>query len=449
MQIATAKVAPNFYLILAISVAVFLSTLDSSIMNTALPAMGKSLNLTEAESVWLVTSYQMAMLALILPVSSFADRIGYKKIFMSGILIFTLGSLSCFFINSFPLLIAARAFQGIGASVILGCNTALLRLVYPSEKLGKGLGYNALILALGVSFGPPIASFILSFTSWQWLFGINVPIGFLVLYLVYKYMPLRMNEDSIKIDIIANVLCMLMFAIFIFMIGEISNQKELWRIILEGLAMIFCAVLLYYKERKKDMPLLAIDLFKSPVFTLSTLVSICAFLTQSLSYITFPFHFNRNLGKDFLEIGMLITPWPLTAAILAPFVGKLSDKFPPALLGGVGLLFLSTGILSLGLLEYNVSTHFIILCMMLCGCGFALFVVPNQKALILSVPIHRSGAASGILGASRLIGQSIGATIVAFCFNYFQVNPMNISLYIGASAAFLGAILSLQRLFYK
>ena len=447
--IATNRVAPSFYLILAISVSVFLSTLDTSIMNTALSHIGAALLLSEASSVWLVTSYQMALLALILPVSSFADRIGYKLIFMCGLLIFTLGSLCCVWAESFPLLISARVLQGVGASAILGSNTALLRLVYPSDKLGKGLGLNALILALGVSLGPPLASFILSFASWHWLFTINIPIGFSMLFLVYKYMPKTEKVAAVKLDIVANVLCMLMFALFIFLIGEISNQKSWYFIGIEAVLMLICGIALYYRQRGEANPLLPVDLFKNPVFTLSTLVAIFAFLTQSLCYVTFPFFFTRMLGKDILEMGMLIAPWPLTAAVLAPIVGKLADKYSPAFLGGMGLLFLCIGLCTIVNLDYGVASYFIIGAMMLNGTGFALFIAPNQKALILSAPVERTGAASGVLGASRLIGQATGATIVAFCFNYFQDNTETVALYIGASSALIGALLSWQRLLYK
>ena len=165
--------------LLALFLAVFLSALDTAIANTALPAISAELRAGAAASVWVVNAYQLAVVAVLLPFAALGDFWGPRRVFLMGLVVFTVGSLGCALSTSLPALSLARVVQGVGAGGIMAVNLALVRLIFAPGQLGRGVGLNAFVVGLGFSLGPTVASLVLSVVSWPWLFGINVPLGIL------------------------------------------------------------------------------------------------------------------------------------------------------------------------------------------------------------------------------------------------------------------------------
>ena len=407
---------------LAIAIAMSMAVLDVSIVNVALPTIGQDLGITAAESIWIVNAYQLAITVALLPSASLGDSLGYKRIYGWGLLIFTLASLACAQAHSTGVLAAARVLQGLGAAGMLSVNIALVRFIYPRAKLGAGVGAMSLVVAGGSVAGPSIASGILALAHWQWLFLINLPLGLLASLLAARYLPVTpasgrsLNTQSI-------VLNALTFGPLIAGLAEWgqAGQSHI-AIALTLIGLAFGALFVRY-ERGLTEPMLPIDLLRMPVFALSMVTSVSSFAAQALGMLAMPFFFEQNLGRSGSETGLLMTPWPLATALIAPWAGRLSDRFAPERVCSAGLFIFGTGLASLTTLGSDPGNWSIGWRVALCGLGFGIFQSPNNRVIIGSAPRERSGGASGLQSMGRTVGQSIGAVAVALIFNLNHTAP--------------------------
>jgi MFS transporter, DHA2 family, multidrug resistance protein len=193
-------------------------------------------------------------------------------------------------------------------------------------------------------------------------------------------------------------------------------------------------------------PMLPVDLFRRPVFALSAATSFCSFAAQGLAYVALPFYFETVLGRSAVETGLLLTPWPVVVGILAPIAGNLSDRYNPGMLGGFGLAGLSLGMVLMATMPADPSVFDIVWRMAVCGGGFGFFQSPNLRALMSSAPPGRSGGASGIVATARLMGQTVGAALVALCFNISATHGPALALALGAGFAAAASVASFLRL---
>lgn len=433
---------------LSVAIGVAMSSLDTAIANTALPAMAVQLHATPANSVWIVNVYQLAMVATLLPFAALGEILGYRRVSIFGLFLFTLASLACACAWNLPSLIVARLFQGIGASAIMGVNTAILRAIYPARLLGRGFGTNALVVAVAFAVGPTVASLILSVWSWPWLFAINVPLGLVAFFLARKALPMTRRATH-KFDALTAIYNVGAFGLLILTFGEAAHLKDVKTIAIEAIATVVFFILLLRRQGGHQAPMLPVDLFRRPLFTLSALTAVCTFAAQSLAFISLPFYFEVVLGRSAVETGFLITPWAVMVGVMAPIAGRLSDHYPSGLLGGIGLAVLSVGLVSLILMPLHPSVFNICWRMAVCGIGFGFFQAPNLKAIMSSAPASRAGGASGIVATSRLIGQASGAALVAFCFTISAGNGETFALVLGAGFAGVASIASFMRLYVR
>ena len=428
-----------------------MAVLDGTIMNLALPTMSEQMHLMEADTIWVVNSYQIAIIMCLLPMSSIGENYSYKKVFLVGVGIFTLASLSCALSTTFLMLVISRLVQGIGAAAMMSINMTLLQLSYPKHWLGKGIGLNATIVAIASVIGPSLAALILSIATWHWLFYINVPLGVITLILGYKPLPENIvkthgEHTSPKCDILLNAI---FFGSMIMILESISHGFG-WPVICAFTVLFVVIGWIYIRRQLKDeYPLFPIDLMRIRLFSLSVITSIAAFTAQMLAMVAVPFYFEQNLGLTESETGLLFTAWSVTIMFAAPLAGELIGKVNEGIMGGIGLISLSVGIASLALLPAEPSYLNIIWRLALCGLGFGIFQSPNNNILLTSAPPSRSGSASGMLAMARLIGQTSGATLVALMFNFFDSGATINSLWVGAGVALLACIVSLDRLKVK
>jgi DHA2 family multidrug resistance protein-like MFS transporter len=203
------------------------------------------------------------------------------------------------------------------------------------------------------------------------------------------------------------------------------------------------------RQADSPAPVLPIDLFRRPIFALSTATAICSFAVQGLAFVSLPFYFEDILGRSQVETGFFMTPWPLVVAIMAPIAGRLSDRHPAGILGGLGLALLSLGVVLLAMLPANPHVIDIVWRMAICGCGFGFFQAPNMKALMSSAPADRSGSASGMVATARLTGQTTGAALAALCFGLAGREGATLALVLGAGFAAAGCGMSVLRLVAK
>ncbi|CAN5222303.1 MFS transporter [soil metagenome] len=429
----------------AIWLAITMSVLDSAIANVALPTIAKQLHASAALSIWIINAYQLAITVLLLPLAALGDRIGYRRIYLPGLLLFIIGSLACALSHSLVGLIASRVFQGIGAAAVMSMNAALVRSIYPSALLGRGLGHNALVLSFSAAIGPTLASIILSVASWPWLFAINLPIGLVALAVGLKALP-RTPGSGRALDYPSAVLSALTLALVV--LGAETLAREGARtggpLLVVG---IVCGMILFRREWRHPAPLVPLDLLRIPIFALSIATSITSFAAQMLAFVTLPFLLQTVLNRSVVETGLLMTPWPLGVAFAAPIAGRLADRYPAGLLGGFGLGLFATGLFALSMLGEASSATDIAWRMALCGIGFGFFQSPNNRTMMSAAPLSRSGAAGGMLATARLLGQTAGAVSVAAGFHWLGIaSAPTLLLRAAAIAALVGAVTSLLRL---
>ena len=410
-----------------IILGIAVSILDGTIVNLALPGIARDLHASAAQAVWVVNAYQVATLALLLPFANLGDRVGYRRVYLSGLAFFTAASLGCTLADSMPLLAAARAIQGLGAAGIMSVNTALVSLIYPRRMLGRGIAINSLVAAAASVAGPSVAAAILSVASWPWLFALNLPLGVVVLWLGFRALPHNPPGPAVGaslswLDVALNALMFSLLFLGVDTLGTSTGHGATSPALVSGIAMLAAgvAVGVIYVRRQlvQAVPLFPVDLLRIPVFALSMGTSISAFAAQTLTYIALPFLMLDGYGRTPIQAGLLITAWPIATVVISPIVGRLIGRYPDGLLGGIGLGIMAAGLALLALLPDQPANADIVWRMVLCGLGFGMFQSPNNHTIVTSAPSHRSGGASGMLGTARLTGQSVGAVILAIIFSF-------------------------------
>ena len=429
----------------AIFTALAMASLDTAIANIALPAISAELRVSPPEVVWVVNVYQIALVATLLPLSALGEIVGHQRIYLAGLLLFTIASLGCALAFSLPSLLVARTLQGLGASGMMSVNTALVRFVYPSRMHGRGFGHNALVVATAFTLGPTIASAILAIGSWPWLFAVNLPFGILAFLIGIKMLP-RLPRAKHAFDFLGAALTALCLGLFIVGIGGAGHQASTGLVLGALIGAFVIGFVLTRRHADHPAPMLPMDLFRRPLFALSAATAICSFAVQGLSFVALPFYFEDVLGRSQVETGFFMTPWPLVVAIMAPIGGRLADRFSAGMLGGLGLIILALGMALLAMLPEGPSVFDIVWRAMVCGVGFGFFQTPNMKAIMSSAPPHRSGSASGIVATARLIGQTTGAAAAALCFSLAGREGATLALALGATFAALGSVMSFLRL---
>ncbi|WP_251863496.1 MFS transporter [Achromobacter sp. Marseille-Q4962] len=431
--------------LMAVMLAVCMASLDTAIANTALPTIARDLNASDAGSIWVISGYQLAMVAGLLPAAALGEILGHRRVYMAGLALFTLASLACGLAPTLPALVAARIAQGLGAAGVMSVNAALLRFIFPASVLGRGMGLNAMVVGLSFAAGPTAASAILMLGSWHWLFLVNVPLGLLAGALGLRGLP-ETTRAPHGFDRLAALLCAAALGLLVLGANEAAHHAPWQRLLLEWGGAAIALWLLMRRQAGHPAPILAVDLLRRPLFALSAATAVCAFAAQGLAFVSLPFLLQAVLGYTQVHTGFLITPWPVVVAFMAPIAGRMSDRYPAGMLGGIGLALLALGMISLALLPAAPSAWEIGWRMALCGAGFGFFQSPNLRAIMTSAPASRAGGASGMIGTVRLLGQASGAALVAACFQLSTANGAVLALWLGALCAALASIASFMRL---
>lgn len=430
---------------LAIALSVLLSTLDYAVANVALPTIAQDIHCTAADSIWVINGYQLATLIGLLPLASLGEIRGQDRICRIGLMVFILASALCAASHTLPELAGARVLQGLGGACIMSVNAALVRAIYPQSLLGRGIALNGLVVALGVALGPTIAAAVLSVASWRWIFLINLPLGGAALLFATTSLPATVRRVR-RFDLSSATLSMLALGPLFIGLDRFAHHGAIGPSLILLAVGAVCLVWLVRRQLRISEPLLPVDLLRLGDFRTAFMVGILGFISSNFFIIAMPFFFEVSLHRSAVQTGLLITPWPLAIVAISPLVGRLADRHSAGFLSSVGLLVTATGFTLLWQMPANPSDFDIAWRIALAGSGFGLFQAPNNRAMLTAAPMHRSGGASAMIPVARLLGQTVGAMLVALVFGLLPHESARHCLAFGAVVGMTGAVLSAARL---
>ncbi len=436
---------PRRYLaIAAVSLGTALAVIDGSIATVALPTMARDLRVDPSAAVLVVTVYQLLLVMTLLPFSALGGRIGLRRLYQYGQLLFVVSTVLCFFARTLPLLLFVRALQAIGAAASLSVSSALIRTIYPSRQLGRGLGISNVVVSSAGALAPTLGGFVLSVASWPWIFAAASPLALISLFIGRRALPQPAPHDE-PYDVLGAVLCAATFGLIIAGLeSAVHGGPPVLSLTVLG-AGATAAVVFVRRELGSRMPILPVDLLAQPVLALSTVGGLLAFVASMTLILSLPFRLQQHYGFSPGAVGAVITPWPLAMMICAPIAGMLSDRFPAGLLGGIGMTIATSGLLLLAFLPVHVSQADLVWRMALCGSGFGMFLAPNARLIVHSAPHARAASAGGLISTTRLTGQTLGATLLAALLT-FGVGSNRVPALVAAGLALLAGLCSVARL---
>ncbi len=412
------ETAGKWAVLAIVAIGVFMATLDSSIVNISLPTIARDFGVPLSGAVeWVIIAYLVATTAILLTAGRLADMIGRKVVWTAGLIIFTCSSALCGLAPSLGFLIAARTIQGLGGALLMSISPAMLTTAFPAHERGRALGINAINVALGVSVGPVLGGVITAYLSWRWIFYVNVPIGIIGLIATLIVLKERMHRNPGRFDPLGSILLAIGMA---GLTAGLSFGQELgWTspIILALLIVgVIALIALPFVEQRVQNPVIVLGLLRNRVFTSSILSLLLSFLALFAVSFMMPFYFEQLRGFPTELAGLLLTPVPLTLAVVAPISGAMADRFGSRWLAASGLTIACIGLILISQLNEHSSIFDIIWRMVFTSIGQGLFQSPNNSALLGAAPRNLQGSASGFLATGRTMGQSISVAIAGAVF---------------------------------
>ncbi|MCE3201820.1 MFS transporter [Paenibacillus sonchi] len=402
----------RWLILIVLNLFTFMSTLDGSIVNIALPVLVKQLHLPMAQVEWVTTGYLMAICSAVLFFGKLGDIAGKIRIFKIGTVIFILGSLLCGLSASLPLLIASRVIQAIGASMTMANSQGIVTDIFPATERGKALGLIGTFVSLGSIAGPSLGGIIVSTLGWEYIFWVNVPIGLIAIVLGWKVLPKDLIRVKAKIDLPGSLL----FAIFIVTLfaGMLLGQQVGYgdsRIISALAAAAAAFIVFLIVELRRSQPLLQLSLFKNPLFSLSILCAFLVFVANFCFNIIAPFYAQNMLNLSPFYAGFLLMLFPISMVIVAPLSGALSDKIGSEFLTFAGLIVMVIAQFGLARLHDGSAVALVGVWIAMLGIGSGLFQSPNNSLIMSTVPRTQLGSAGSVNSLVRNVGMVVGITI--------------------------------------
>jgi EmrB/QacA subfamily drug resistance transporter len=407
----------RWWVTLNISIGVYMSTLDASVVNISLPTIIQSLNTDLKAVAWVVMAYLIVITGCLLLIGRLADLFGQKRIYLSGFLTFTVGSALCGFSPTIYFLIGSRMIQGLGASALMVNGTAIIATVFPEKDRGQALGMIGSVVSAGFLTGPLLGGFLVEHLGWRSIFFINLPIGAIGIFLSLKILERDGLTSKVRLDLLGALLLFFFVTSLILFLNQVGHGSTLllWGWVFFGL---FCFSLFIVVELRSSSPLVDLHLFRKRLFISSLGARLLSFWMGGAHTFVTPFFLQNILEFSPSKVGMLIFPVALTVMVIAPLGGRFSDRVGVRIPATVGLTLTSLTILSFTFLKSGASDYEILLRQIILGIGIGLFNPANNSAIIGSLPKENVGLASSFLALSRNLGMVIGVAfaemVIAF-----------------------------------
>ncbi|MGZ7441280.1 MFS transporter [Paenibacillus sp. TH7-28] len=402
----------RWLILVVLNLFTFMSTLDGSIVNIALPVISKRLDLQVAEAEWVVTAYLLMICAAILFFGKLGDIVGKIKVFKWGMIFFTVGSLLCGFSSSLTMLVGSRLIQALGASMTMANSQGIITDIFPANERGRALGLIGTFVSLGSIAGPSLGGVIVSALGWEYIFWVNIPVGLIAIVLGWRTLPGDRTKLRVKIDKAGSLL----FPLFILALfsGLLLGQQIGYRDPRIIAALIIAAVVFIvflWIETRKSEPMLQLSLFKNPLFSLSILCGFLVFVANFCFNIIAPFYTQSILNLSPSQAGLLMMLFPIVMVIVAPLSGALSDKIGSELLTFAGLIVMVVAQVGLAGLHGSSPIFLVGVWIAMLGLGSGLFQSPNNSLVMSKVPRTQLGIAGSINSLVRNIGMVVGITV--------------------------------------
>lgn len=397
----------------AVGMGVFLATVDSSIVNIALPTLTAEFSASFAAVQWVVLAYLLTLTTLILSVGRLADIRGKKVIYTSGIIIFIFGSLLCGLSPTIYFLIASRVLQAIGASMTMALGMGIVTEAFPASERGKALGISGAIVSLGIITGPTIGGLLIDSLGWHWIFFVNLPVGVIGTVMAVLYIPDIRPVSRQRFDFPGafTLLASLLGLLLGLSLGQSLGFGDLRVVALLTLWLIFL-ILFIQIERRVAEPMIDLHLFQNRLFSINLLTGFIAFVSNAGVFLLMPFYLENALGYDPRHIGLLLAIVPIAVGLTAPLAGTLSDRFGTRPITAIGMGILLSGYLSIGTLSLQTSATGYMLRFLPIGLGLGIFQSPNNSAVMGAASRLRLGVVSGMLAITRTLGQTTGVALI-------------------------------------
>ena len=428
----------------SVGLATLMAVLDLTMINVALPGMSEALRTQPSSAVWVVNAYQLAAGFVLLPLGRAGDIFGRRPVYFACLTLFTIASLGCATANSLTSLAIWRFLQGCGGAGMMGITNAMLRFIYPPKLLPRGMSINTFVVTAGIAFGPTIASTILVFAGWRWLFLVNLPACILCLAIGWRALPegVRLQQPF---DVRAALLAMSAFGLSLLAIDAVAHGAAPLLTALLGCAAILMLIWMVRAQLGVATPIFPVDLLRTRIFGVSILTMFAAAAAQTIAYVAIPFLLHDDLGLSQLRIGAIFIAWPVGQAAAAFTVGAIGHRLGPGLMSGCGLIIFGAGLGSMAVLPLDSHLLDIAWRMAICGAGWGAFQPPNSRAIVTSVPADRTGGASVMGAMGRVTGQATGSALVACLFRLLDSDARHVAMWSAAVIAIVAAIASFSR----
>lgn len=458
------KTSQKWWVLLAVGIGTFMTALDTSVVNTILPVISKSLS-TEISSVeWIITIYLLVLSGLLLSFGRLGDLRGHKFVYIFGFVVFLISSVLCGLAPNVIILVLFRAAQALGAAMLSANSPALLTKNFPATQRGEALGLQATMTYMGLTVGPSLGGWLATQFGWRLVFYINLPVGLIAIWLSLQSIP---NDSATKLEERFDIPGALVFIFGLSAILLALNQGYRWGwTSISVLGLISVSLLLLgifiFLERRVGNPMLDLTLFKNRSFTLASMSAVLNYLGVFSVIFLMPFYLIQGRNLNAAQAGLLLTAQPIIMAIIAPISGTVSDRIGTRLPSAFGMVILSIGIFLLSRLDGFSTNQQILLSLAVVGLGTGIFISPNNSALMGAAPRRRQGIAAGVLATSRNFGMVLGVGLAGAIFttvlargapgvaagetgNPLLFDAIQVSFWVAAAVTMFGAMTSAFR----
>ena len=452
---------PRKWLIFTVTATgTFMGTLDGGIVNIALPSMAQQFG-ADIESIQTVVSIYLLAVTCFLPVfGKLSDMFSRKKLYLGGFLLFGIGSLFCSVAGSLPLMIAARAVQGLGSSAMMANAQAIIAKAFVGKDRGRALGGVGAVVALGSLAGPAVGGFLIQHFGWQAVFWVNIPVCLIGIWRGLYIIPRFKPTSKVRMDVAGAACFILACLAFLYALNDAPNQGWTSPVILGAFSLAALFFIGFYRrEKTAKTPFIGLDIFKIPAISYGYAVAVLGFMAIFTNAVLFPFYANDILHIDPVQIGLLMLPFPAALAVSSTISGVLSERYSARIITTAGLGFAVAGALLFACVGEHTSFTYIVLAQLVMGCGSGTFQIPNNNTVISAAPKNKLGIVSSVNALARNAGMIMGialsvavyAAVQAYAANRGSDTPTaflrgyHAAMLLGALLAAAGGVLSAKR----